>query len=60
MLAAGLAAFRHRSAARVALVVAWVEIAAFAFFHAVPVEIGPCSRTGATAWATRSSGRASC
>jgi hypothetical protein len=41
MIAAGLAAFRHRSAARVALVVAWIEITAFAFFHAIPVEIGP-------------------
>ena len=41
LLAAGLAAFKHRSAARVALAVAWIEIAAFAFFHAIPVEIGP-------------------
>jgi hypothetical protein len=41
LVAAGLAAFRHRSAARVALVVAWIEIAAFGFFHAIPVEIGP-------------------
>ena len=41
MLAAGLVAFRHRSAARVALVVAWIEIAAFTFFHGIPVEIGP-------------------
>jgi hypothetical protein len=41
LIAAGLAAFRHRSAARVALAVAWIEIAAFAFFHAIPVEIGP-------------------
>ena len=41
LLAAGLAAFKHRSAARVALVVAWIEIAAFSFFHAIPVEIGP-------------------
>jgi hypothetical protein len=41
LIAAGLAAFKHRSAARVALVVAWIEIAAFAFFHAIPVEIGP-------------------
>ena len=24
-----------------ALVVAWIEIAAFAFFHAIPVEVGP-------------------
>jgi hypothetical protein len=41
LIAAGLAAFRQRSAARVALIVAWIEIAAFAFFHAIPVEIGP-------------------
>jgi len=41
LIAAGLIAFRHRSAARVAVAVAWIEIAAFAFFHALPVEIGP-------------------
>src|SRR5688500_16706683 len=41
LLAAGLVAFKHRSAARVALAVAWIEIAAFGFFHAIPVEIGP-------------------
>src|SRR3954447_18066843 len=41
LIAAGLVAFRQRAAARVALVVAWIEIAAFAFFHAIPVEIGP-------------------
>jgi hypothetical protein len=41
LIAAALVAFRHRSAARVALVVAWIEIAAFAFFHAIPVEVGP-------------------
>jgi hypothetical protein len=41
LIAAGLAAFKHRSAARVALSVAWIEIAAFTFFHAIPVEIGP-------------------
>src|SRR5688500_558556 len=41
LIAAGLAAFRHRSAARVALAVAWTEIVAFVFFHALPVEIGP-------------------
>ncbi len=39
--AAVLLAFKHRSAARVAVVVAWIEIAAFAFFHVVPVEVGP-------------------
>ena len=41
LLAGALVAFRHRSAARVALVVAWIEIAAFTFFHVIPVEVGP-------------------
>ena len=41
LIAAALVAFKHRSAARVAMVVAWIEIAAFAFFHAIPVEVGP-------------------
>jgi hypothetical protein len=41
LLAAALVAFKHRSAARVAVVVAWIEIAAFAFFHVIPVEVGP-------------------
>jgi hypothetical protein len=41
LLAAGLVAIRHRAAARVALVVAWIEITAFTFFHVIPVEIGP-------------------
>src|SRR5215216_6911746 len=41
LVAAVLIAFKHRSAARVAVVVAWIEIAAFTFFHAIPVEIGP-------------------
>jgi hypothetical protein len=41
LIAGGLVAFKHRSAARVAAVVAWMEIAAFAFFHLVPVEVGP-------------------
>ena len=41
LIAGGLVAFRHRSAARVAAVVAWIEIAAFAFFHLIPVEVGP-------------------
>ena len=41
LIAAALVAFKHRSAARVAVVVAWIEIAAFTFFHAIPVEIGP-------------------
>jgi glucan phosphoethanolaminetransferase (alkaline phosphatase superfamily) len=41
LLAAGLVAFRHRSAARVAALVAWIEITAFTFFHVIPVELGP-------------------
>jgi hypothetical protein len=41
LFAAVLVAFKHRSAARVAVAVAWIEIAAFAFFHAIPVELGP-------------------
>jgi hypothetical protein len=41
LLAGALVAFKHRSAARVAVVVAWIEIAAFAFFHLIPVEVGP-------------------
>src|SRR3954452_22488609 len=41
LLAAGLVAFKHRAAARVALFVAWIEIAAFTFFHLIPVEVGP-------------------
>ena len=41
LVAAVLLAFKHRSAARVAMVVAWIEITAFAFFHAIPVEVGP-------------------
>src|SRR3954470_13756795 len=41
LIAAGLVAFRHRSAARVAMVVAWIEISAFTFFHVIPVEVGP-------------------
>jgi hypothetical protein len=41
LLAGTLVALRHRSAARVAAVVAWIEIAAFTFFHGIPVEIGP-------------------
>src|SRR3954451_13592256 len=36
LIAAGLVAFKHRSAARVAMIVAWIEIAAFAFFHLIP------------------------
>jgi hypothetical protein len=41
LIAAALVAFKHRSAARVAVAVAWIEIAAFAFFHLIPVEVGP-------------------
>ena len=41
LIAVALVAFKHRSAARVAAVVAWIEIAAFAFFHVIPVEVGP-------------------
>ena len=41
LLAVGMVAFGHRSAARVAVVVAWIEIAAFTFFHAIPLQIGP-------------------
>jgi hypothetical protein len=41
LLAVALVAVGHRSAARVAAVVAWIEIAAFTFFHGIPVEVGP-------------------
>ncbi len=41
VVAGGLIAFKHRSAARVAAVVASIEITAFAFFHLIPVEVGP-------------------
>src|SRR3954453_19682199 len=41
LVAAVLLAFKHRSAARVAAVIAWIEIAAFTFFHLIPVEVGP-------------------
>src|SRR3954464_14378927 len=40
LIAVGLIAFRHRSAARVAATVAWIEIAAFTFFHVIPLEGG--------------------
>src|SRR6476619_5817261 len=36
VIAAGLVAFKHRSAARVAVTVAWIEIVAFVFFHVIP------------------------
>ena len=41
LLAMVLLGMRHRWAPRVALTVAWIEIAAFTFFHAIPVGIGP-------------------
>ena len=41
LLTVVLVALRHRAAARVAVIVAWVEIVAFTFFHGIPVEIGP-------------------
>ena len=41
LIAGALVTFKHRSAARVAMVVAWIEISAFTFFHAIPVEVGP-------------------
>src|SRR3954447_923272 len=41
LIAGALVAFKQRSAAWVAVVVAWIEIAAFAFFHLIPFEIGP-------------------
>jgi hypothetical protein len=41
LIAAALVAFKHRSAARVAVVVAWIEIAAFTFFHGIPAAVGP-------------------
>src|SRR3954462_3157376 len=41
VIAGALVAFGHRSAARAAVVVAWIEISAFTFFHVIPVEVGP-------------------
>ena len=41
LLAVVLLVTQHRAAARVALVVAWIEIVTFTFFHGIPVEIGP-------------------
>src|SRR4051794_21330574 len=41
LVAVFLLAVRHRSAARVAVFVAWIEIVAFTFFHGIPAEIGP-------------------
>src|ERR687893_244374 len=41
LIAGAMVAAGHRSAARVAMVVAWIEISAFTFFHVIPVEVGP-------------------
>ncbi len=41
LLAVILVARGHRLGARVAVVVAWIEIAAFTFFHGIPFQIGP-------------------
>jgi hypothetical protein len=41
LISGALVAFKHRSAAQVAVAVAWIEIAAFALFHLIPLEIGP-------------------
>ena len=41
LLAVVLVAVRHRAAASVAAVVAWIEIVTFTFFHGIPIEIGP-------------------
>jgi hypothetical protein len=41
LIAGVLLAVKHRSAARVTAVVAWTEVAAFSFFHLVPLEVGP-------------------
>src|SRR3954468_7660605 len=41
LIAAALVAYKHRSAARVAVTVAWIEIVAFVFFHVIPVHVGP-------------------
>src|SRR5258708_24597446 len=39
LIAAALVAFKHRSAARVAVLLAWIDVAAFAFFHVIPVAL---------------------
>jgi hypothetical protein len=41
VIAGALVAIRHRVAARVAAVVASIEIAAFTLFHVIPFEVGP-------------------
>src|SRR3979409_1018525 len=41
LIPAALLTFTPRAATRVTLAVAWIELAAFTFFHAVPIEVGP-------------------
>jgi hypothetical protein len=41
LVAAALLACNHRAATRVTAAVAWIEIAAFTFFHVIPVTVGP-------------------
>src|SRR3954470_475242 len=41
LVAAALVAFKHRSAARVAVTVAWIEIVAFVFFYVIQGHVGP-------------------
>src|SRR3954452_22071019 len=41
LIAGALIAFKHRSAARVAEIVAWPEIAAFAAFYGIREELQP-------------------
>src|SRR4051794_38591545 len=41
LIAVVLLVRKRRPAARIAAGVAWIEIAAFTFFHLVPVEVGP-------------------
>ena len=60
LLAVVLVALRHRVAARVAVVVAWVEIVTFTFFHGIPVEIGPSKPYWGDGMGTHCSGWASC
>jgi hypothetical protein len=59
LVAAALIAFKHRASLRVAVVVAWIEIAAFTFFHVITVRRRPLEAVlGVTGWETRC-GRAS-
>jgi hypothetical protein len=41
LLAVILLALKRPTARRLAVVVAWVEISAFTFFHGIPIEVGP-------------------